>query len=85
MFGLEDDSDPDDEFTDDEDVDTPLDQVDPFYTFAETMGQLEKTNSARVQVLLSGMDSGARDAISGMVEYATTRRQEIANGNAVGQ
>lgn len=80
MFGLDDDSDPDDEFTDDEDVDTPINPIDPFKAFAETMGNLERTNAGRVQLLMSRLDQGSQDAIKGMVEYAAKRKQEEPNG-----
>lgn len=84
MFGLDDDSDPDDEFTDDEDVDTPINPIDPFKAFAETIGNLEKTNAGRVQILMSRLDQGSRDAIKGMIEYAATRKQEEASSVANG-
>lgn len=42
-----------DEWSDEEDTDTPLDDIDPFVVFAEAVRQLQASGAARFQVMLS--------------------------------
>ena len=74
LIGLGDDDSSDSEFTDDEDMETPIAGVDPFTTFAETMALLEKAAPDRIQSLMSGADANAQSAIRGMVEFARQRK-----------
>lgn len=39
-----------DEWSDEEDVDTPIDSIDPFVVFAETIRQLQGSGAPRFQV-----------------------------------
>ena len=42
-----------DEWSDEEDTDTPLDDIDPFVVFAEAVRQLQASGAPRFQVILS--------------------------------
>eukprot|EP00879_Flechtneria_rotunda_P022091 GHRR01023309.1.p1 GENE.GHRR01023309.1~~GHRR01023309.1.p1 ORF type:complete len:1020 (+),score=395.54 GHRR01023309.1:417-3476(+) len=73
----EDDDDDDDEWTDGEEVvGTPLDDIDPFVSFAEVLGQLQAAMPARYQALLASADQGVMQALAAMTEYAAQIKQK---------
>lgn len=80
LIGLADDDSSDSDFTEDEDVETPIAGVDPFTTFAETMALLEKAAPDRIQSLMSGADANTQSAIRGMVEFARQRKSASETG-----
>ena len=80
LMGLEDDYSSDSDFTDDEDMETPIAAVDPFATFVETMALLEKGAPQRMQSLMAGADANAQSAIRGMIEFARQRKAAPQQG-----
>ena len=78
--GHEEDS--DDEFTDDEEVESPLDPIDPFVAFADSLGALQRAMPDRYSLLVSGADAGTQAALQGMVAFAEHQRQELAKAAA---
>ncbi|GMH35700.1 hypothetical protein BSKO_03568 [Bryopsis sp. KO-2023] len=84
LFGLVGSSDSDDDFTDEEDEETPVAKIDAFKTFADALGMVEKTNPARAQALMAGVDQSVQAALRGMVEYAASRPVPELNGVANG-
>jgi hypothetical protein len=76
----EDDDDDEDEWSDDgeEAVGTPLDDIDPFVSFAEVLGRMEHQMPGRYQALLSGADKGVMAALQDMSGYAAQLKQKKA-------
>ncbi|GFR51383.1 hypothetical protein Agub_g13813, partial [Astrephomene gubernaculifera] len=68
--------DSDDEFTDDEEVHTPIDPVDPYVFFADALSGLQQHMPARYQQLLSACDAGTQAALAGMMAYAAELRSK---------
>lgn len=59
-------------------VGTPLDDIDPFVSFADVLGQMQSSMAARYQALVSGADAGVVAALQGMSEYAAQIKQKQA-------
>ncbi|KAF8071226.1 SAD2 [Scenedesmus sp. PABB004] len=77
--GGDDDDDSDDEWTDDEEtVGTPLDDIDPFVSFADVLGGLQASNPGRYAALLAGADAGVLGALQGMQAFAAEQRAKKA-------
>lgn len=75
----EDEEDSDDWTDDDEEpVGTPLDDIDPFVSFADVLGGLQTAMPGRYQALIAGADSGVIAALRGMSEYAAQIKQKKA-------
>jgi hypothetical protein len=76
----EDDDDSEDEWSEDgeEAIGTPLDDIDPFISFAEVLGQMQGSMPGRYQALVSGADAGVMSALQGMSEYAAQIKQKKA-------
>ncbi|RLM75616.1 importin beta-like SAD2 [Panicum miliaceum] len=72
----EDDS--DDEFSDDEELQTPIDEVDPFIFFVETIQALQASDPGRFQNLMQTMDFHYQALASGVAQHAEERKTEIA-------
>lgn len=72
----EDDS--DDEFSDDEELQTPIDEVDPFIFFVETIQVLRASDPGRFQSLMHTMDFHYQALASGVAQHAEERKIEIA-------
>jgi hypothetical protein len=72
--------DDDDEWSEDgeEAVGSPLDDIDPFVSFAEVLGQMQGTMPGRYQALVSGADAGVMSALQGMSAYAAQIKQKKA-------
>jgi hypothetical protein len=72
--GDSDDSDDDGMLTDDENVTSPLDAVDPFVSFAEMMSLTASADAAKFAALNAGMDQQTAQAL---MMHADVRRKEI--------
>jgi len=72
----EDDS--DDEFSDDEELQTPIDEVDPFIFFVETIQALQASDPGRFQNLMQTLDFHYQALASGVAQHAEERKTEIA-------
>ncbi|GIL84239.1 hypothetical protein Vretimale_15865 [Volvox reticuliferus] len=72
------DEDSDDEFTDDEEVRTPIDPVDPFVFFADALSGLQQHMPIRHQQLMAACDANTQVALAGMVAYAAELRDKPA-------
>ncbi|WVZ84840.1 hypothetical protein U9M48_031827 [Paspalum notatum var. saurae] len=72
----EDDS--DDEFSDDEELQTPIDEVDPFIFFVDTIQALQASDPGRFQSLMQTMDFHYQALASGVAQHAEERKIEIA-------
>nr|CAB3486688.1 unnamed protein product [Digitaria exilis] len=75
-FNSEDDS--DDEYSDDEELQTPIDEVDPFIFFVETIQALQASDPGRFQNLMQTMDFHYQALASGVAQHAEERKTEIA-------
>lgn len=69
-----------DDWTDDgeETIGTPLDEIDPFVSFADVLGGLQSAMPQRYQALVAGADAGVIGALQGMSEYAAQVKQRKA-------
>eukprot|EP00882_Tetradesmus_deserticola_P026462 GHRQ01029202.1.p1 GENE.GHRQ01029202.1~~GHRQ01029202.1.p1 ORF type:complete len:103 (-),score=49.13 GHRQ01029202.1:249-557(-) len=76
----DDEDDSEDEWSEDgeEAIGTPLDDIDPFVSFAEVLGQLQGVMPGRYQALVAGADAGVMAALQGMSEYAAQIKQKKA-------
>ncbi|DBB04276.1 hypothetical protein WJX77_005934 [Trebouxia sp. C0004] len=63
-----------DEWSDEEDTDTPIDSIDPFIVFADTVRQLQAAGSPRFQALTQNMDGATQAALQGMIQYADSTK-----------
>jgi len=72
----EDDS--DDEFSDDEELQTPIDEVDPFIFFVETIQALQASDPGRFQNLMQTLDFHYQALANGVAQHAEERKTEIA-------
>ena len=85
--GDEDDDEDDEDFddgmlTDDENFTSPIDDVDPFVLFAETVHATQSTDAQRFQALAGGLDATGQQTLQELVAYAPTRREELAKKKA---
>lgn len=88
----DDDSEDDEYWTEDEEeeVSSPIDAVDPFIFFAETLHTIQHSDPQRFAGLVGGLDANVQAAVQGMMQYAAELRQEqlqkaaaaAANGQA---
>lgn len=68
----------DDDWTDDEEVQTPIDDVDPFVAFSDTLNHFQASDQAKLGVLTSSADETVRAAVQTCMAFADKRRAEIA-------
>ncbi|KAK9824621.1 hypothetical protein WJX72_011782 [[Myrmecia] bisecta] len=72
------------EWTDEEDVATPIDAIDPFVTFAETLTLVQMRQPHRFQALTAGLDANTQAAVQGMMQYAEQQRAKLQSAQAQG-
>jgi len=84
LLGLEDgdDDDSDDEWTDDEEVSSALDAVDPWVLAADTLSALHATQPARAQAAVAGVDPAALQALMAFAEQQRAASAAAANGKS---
>ncbi|KAK3029238.1 hypothetical protein RJ639_038845 [Escallonia herrerae] len=73
----EDDDETDDEFSDNEELQSPIDQVDPFVFFVDTAKVLQASDPLRFQNLSQRLDLHYQAAAHGIAEHAEQRRVDI--------
>ncbi|RLN08899.1 importin beta-like SAD2 [Panicum miliaceum] len=71
------DDDSDDGFSDDEELQSPIDEVDPFIFFVETVQGLQASDPARFQNLMQTLDFRYQVLASGIAQHAEERKVEI--------
>jgi len=71
------DDDSDDGFSDDEELQSPIDEVDPFIFFVETVQGLQASDPARFQNLMQTLDFRYQALASGIAQHAEERKVEI--------
>uniref|UniRef100_A0A0D9YS79 Importin N-terminal domain-containing protein n=1 Tax=Oryza glumipatula TaxID=40148 RepID=A0A0D9YS79_9ORYZ len=69
--------DSDDDFSDDEELQSPIDEVDPFILFVETVQGLQASDPIRFQSLMQTLDFRYQALASGIAQHAEERRVEI--------
>lgn len=76
----EDDDDYDEYWSEDEEdeVSSPIDAVDPFVYFAETLHGIQHGDPARFAALVGGLDANVQAAVQGMMQYAAQLKEEAA-------
>eukprot|EP00850_Spirogloea_muscicola_P016520 SM000134S26963 [mRNA] locus=s134:343998:351525:+ [translate_table: standard] len=77
----EDDSD-DEDWVDEEEFQSPIDAIDPFVFFADTMKTMSATDPQRFQMLTGGLDFQHQAMAHGLAQHAEDRRQEIEKEKA---
>ena len=83
-FGDDDDDDSDDDgmLTDDENVTSPIDKVDPFISFAEMMTATSAADPAKFAALNGGLTAEQQGAAQDLMRHADVRREEMAKEEA---
>lgn len=71
------DEDSDDEFTDDEEFQAPIDDVDPFILFADIMQGISVSDPARFQAYTQSLDPEQQAAANALALHAEERRKAI--------
>lgn len=89
----DDDDDDDDEYYSEdevEEVSSPIDAIDPFIYFAETLHGIQHADPPRFAALVGGLEANVQAAVQGMMQYAAQLKEEqlqaaaaAANGHAV--
>ncbi|KAK4483373.1 hypothetical protein RD792_010559 [Penstemon davidsonii] len=72
-----DDEDSDDDFSDDEDLHSPIDDVDPFVFFVDTVKALQASDPLRFQNLSQTLNFQYQAIANGVAQHAEQRRLEI--------
>ena len=62
----------------DDEFQSPLDKVDPFVFFADTMEAIRATDAERFASISSQLDAQQQQALAAVVEHSKTRREEMA-------
>eukprot|EP00873_Tetraselmis_striata_P029005 jgi/Tetstr1/449269/TSEL_036472.t1 len=70
--------DSDDDWTDDEEVQTPIDDIDPFVSFSDLLNHFQASDQQKLGVLTSSADETVRAAVQTCMQFAEQRRTEIA-------
>ncbi|KAL5998548.1 hypothetical protein ACLOJK_009491 [Asimina triloba] len=73
----EEDDDLDDDYSDDDELQSPIDDVDPFVFFVDTIKAIQVSNPARFQCLMQTLDFHHQALASGIAQHADQRRAEI--------
>ena len=68
--------------TDDENFTSPIDDIDPFTLFAETVTVVQSADAGRFQALAGGLDAAGQQTLQELVAYAGIRREELAKEKA---
>jgi len=70
----------DDDWSDDEDetLQTPLDNIDPFVMLADTLAGIQALSPARHQAIVGGSDAGVQAALQALLVHSVTQRQKIS-------
>ncbi|MCL7040799.1 hypothetical protein MKW94_018897 [Papaver nudicaule] len=71
------DEDSDDDYSDDEELQSPIDDVDPFIFFVDTVKVLQASDPARFQTFMQALDFPHQALASGLAQHAEQRRIEI--------
>ncbi|KAG0476804.1 hypothetical protein HPP92_013645 [Vanilla planifolia] len=69
--------DSEEDYSDDEEMQSPIDEVDPFIFFVETVKGLQATNPARFQNLMQTLDFSHQALANGVAQHAEQRKIEI--------
>ncbi|KAG6406065.1 hypothetical protein SASPL_133662 [Salvia splendens] len=72
-----DDEDSDDDFSDDEELQSPIDDVDPFIFFVDTIKVLQASDPLRFQNISQTLDFRYQALANGVAQHAELRRVEI--------
>ncbi|KAM0882997.1 hypothetical protein ACQ4PT_031935 [Festuca glaucescens] len=67
----------DDDFSDDEELQSPIDEVDPFILFVDSVKGLQASDPSRFQNLMQTLDFGYQALANGIAQHAEERRVEI--------
>ncbi|XP_058102570.1 importin beta-like SAD2 isoform X2 [Magnolia sinica] len=73
----EDDDDSDEDFSDGEELESPIDEVDPFVFFVDTIKAIQVSNPARFQNLMQTLDFHNQALVNSIALHAEERRAEI--------
>lgn len=73
----EDDDDSEDEFTDDEEFQAPIDNIDPFIYFTDAIKGMSVTDPTRFQVLSQSLDFQHQAMAHGVTQHAEERRKML--------
>ncbi|KAE8658411.1 Importin beta-like SAD2-like protein [Hibiscus syriacus] len=73
----DDDDDSDDNFSDDEELQLPIDEVDPFVFFVDTVKVLQASDPMRFQNLTHTLDARYQSLANGVAQHAEQRRAEM--------
>ncbi|KAM1049961.1 hypothetical protein TB2_031293 [Malus domestica] len=71
------DSDSDDDFSDDEELQSPIDDVDPFILFVDAVKAMQASDPLRVHSLMQTPDFQYQALANGVAQHAEQRRAEI--------
>ncbi|XP_009339901.2 importin beta-like SAD2 [Pyrus x bretschneideri] len=71
------DSDSDDDFSDDEELQSPIDDVDPFIFFVDAVKAMQASDPLRVHSLMQTLDFQYQALANGVAQHAEQRRAEI--------
>lgn len=63
-------------FSDDEEVQSPLDNIDPFIQLVDIMSQMQHVLPARHAALMASLDAAAQTNLSSLCALAETERQK---------
>ena len=74
----DDDSDSDDDWDFDDEFQSPLDKIDPFVFFADTLEAIRVTDAQRFQSISSQLDAQQQQALGVIIEHSKKRRAEVA-------
>ncbi|XP_077226915.1 importin beta-like SAD2 [Tasmannia lanceolata] len=74
---IDEDDDSDEDYSDDEELQSPIDEVDPFVFFVDTVKVMQVSNPARFQNLMQTLDFHFQALASGVAQHAEQRRTEI--------
>jgi hypothetical protein len=78
VFSHNEDSDSDyDDFTDDEEFQAPIDDIDAFIFFSDVMTAISASDPARFQALSGSLDFQHQAMVHGLAQHAEERRKEI--------
>ncbi|TQD80868.1 hypothetical protein C1H46_033538 [Malus baccata] len=71
------DSDSDDDFSDDEELQSPIDDVDPFILFVDAVKAMQASDPLRVHSLMQTLDFQYQALANGVAQHAEQRRADI--------
>nr|GEX97830.1 importin beta-like SAD2 [Tanacetum cinerariifolium] len=74
--------DSDDDYSEDDELQSPIDEVDPFVIFVNTIKVLQASDQTRFQNLTVGLDSHYETLASTVAKHAEQRRRDVENEKA---